>query len=382
MEHDELQRMLAPFQQSLNELRSFRKCEDLSWDYRIRDLQGVDLFKFSLPEASVARELSWLIKAEALLHIQQKEFSKACESIQTGMRLAEFLGKGETAIQKLVGIAIQTQMYEAIIQASRTPGCPNLYWALASIPQPLIDIRPSILFELENIEHVFPVIGQAESLSLDRDGWRRMWQESINQFQELSGMSGASSANQLGAASIFIGFASTNAKSRLVEHGLSKESVDAMPSEKILALDSLYELRNISQQLSKQVLLPINVDKQWQAKQEQDCDELLRSNTFGGAIAKLILPAVRQIRIAETRVIMERNRLMTIEAIRMHVAKHKNVPATLRELREVPAMDDPFTQQPFEFSVTQSDRFYEVTLSSNAYDSISWKKDLRVRIAK
>lgn len=195
-------------------------------------------------------------------------------------------------------------------------------------------------------------------------------------------MSGGIDSSRLTASAFLLGLSGGNAPERLIKFGVPKEKIDGMFPEQILALDALYELRNISHELHKQALLPFHIDKQWQSAQERKAEALLQNDSFAAAIGRLLLPAIRQVRVAETRAQMVHYRLMTIEAIRMHLSTHKNVPKALSDLVDVPAMQDPFSSQPFEYALSETGEFFEVTLQCKDAESEAWYKEIKFRLRK
>ena len=65
-------------------------------------------------------------------------------------------------------------MLEMVTRASCTPGCPNLYWALATVPQPLLEMRSAIQMELDGMDRILPILEHAESDTLDREEWKKL----------------------------------------------------------------------------------------------------------------------------------------------------------------------------------------------------------------
>lgn|GEM_PF-2427459 len=78
--------------------------------------------------------------------------------------------------------------------------------------------------------------------------------------------------------------------------------------------------------------------------------------------------------------IMTYNRLMTIEALRMHAAEHDgHLPESLDQLSPVPAMPVPFTDQPFQYEFELVDGHAIVSLKSDGPANYKPLQELRVR---
>ena len=126
---------------------------------------------------------------------------------------------------------------------------------------------------------------------------------------------------------------------------------------------------------------PISVARPLLEQQEKDFQNWVQKNratSVGAVIAGLIFPAMLQANQAETRMLMNHNRLMTLEAIRMHAAEHVGeLPKTLGELSPVPAMPDPSSGKAFEYSVESAGE--ERTIVLKASDPLHWKQNQEFR---
>ena len=128
-----------------------------------------------------------------------------------------------------------------------------------------------------------------------------------------------------------------------------------MPPLQIVLADASLELKRYADDAGKGNLLPLKAgapllerfDRNFQAWATQK-----NGATVASVIGGLLFPAVRQAREAETRRVMSYNRLMTLEALRMHAAEHNGqLPETLEDLDPVPAMTDPFSGETFGYEV-------------------------------
>jgi len=90
------------------------------------------------------RELAFVIRLWARLDISRDEYKGALAAIQTGFGMARHLGQAPTIVQGLVGTAVGGLMCREIEQFVQGKDSPNLYAALADLPEPLIDIEKAI----------------------------------------------------------------------------------------------------------------------------------------------------------------------------------------------------------------------------------------------
>ncbi|MCA9008931.1 MAG: hypothetical protein KDB01_04245 [Planctomycetaceae bacterium] len=378
---DELANAVVSLQQIFNELHNLAQSEDLTWDHRIRDLRGPEVYAYLLPDVQEARSMARLLRLKIKHQLKQKDFDGAISAISDGMRLAEFVGQGETVIQKLVGIAIMAMMRECIVETISTAGSPNLYWALASVPQPLIDMREAVLWELGNIQNVLPALKEAETANWSDAEAAKKWTSLVADLGTLG------AGDQVDGISVQLVLAIAGvmhvdaARERLLTRGVSEERLAKMPVLQIVLLDASQELKNFGDELGKGHLLPASISKSLLERENGEYEDWIRQHrttSVGAAIGGLLFPAVRQARTAETRTLMNHNRLMTLEAIRMHAAEHSGeLPKSLAELNPAPAMPDPTSGQGFEYSIESTDE--QKTIVLKAAEPLNWKQNQEFR---
>ncbi len=381
---NELPKLLPAFEQVIIELRSMSECEDLTWDLRVRDIKGTAAFNVLLPEVQASRDLGRLLYYRAIDQMERKDYSGSIESIRIGYRLAELHGAGESIIQQLVGIAIESIMQDALFRLITTPDSPNLYWALATVPQPLGHMREAVLLELDGMEKLFPIFSEAESSSLDREGWNALWKKSLREIKELYSMSGGTEKVELTIPlSILAGAA--DAKRRLHRFGYDDQTLEGMPFERVVTLDALFEIRQTANEFAKTSLVPRTVPAEWFSGQRSASERMLQANdgSLGSVFTRLLIPAVDQSRVAETRSMMVHARLMTLEAIRMFASRHEGkLPTSLSQLTDAPPIPNPFTNAAFDYSSRDTGNFREVELAAKVPDQFSSIRELNVRFTK
>lgn len=381
---EQLGKAVESLQTLFRELHELAMSEDFSADHRVRDLRGPEVFTFIMPDVQESRALARLLKMKIRYQILQRDFDGAVTSISDGLRLAEFIGQGETLIQKLVGIAIQSMMREGIDDLIATPGSPNLYWALAAIPRPLVSTRDSVMWELNTLARVFPAFIEAEKTDWTDAQAAEKWSAMLDDFGILSG-DGAPNDARLALAVGSVAFAA-QARQRLQASGFPEERLNRLPALQLIMIDASRELRLMSDELGKGHLLPdpLAIPMLKQANNRfQERLQKERMTSMAAVIAGLLYPAVTQARDAETRTQMTYARLMTLEALRMHAANSDGqLPASLAELTPVPALPDPYTGQDFEYSVETVDGHSIVILRSPGPATYKPMQVLKARFEK
>lgn len=368
------------------ELHELAMSEDFTWDHRIRDLRGPEVYAYLLPDVQEARAMALLLRIKIMHQIRQKDFEGVFSSVSDGFRLAEFVGQGETLIQKLVGIAIAAIIRDALEDAISTPGCPNLYWAIASVPQPLVNVGQSAVWELDNIHRVLPALAEAESAEWSEAQATQKWASLVSDLGALSGdASPAGRDSQLALALASVTFVDS-ARQRLHVGGVEADRLSKLPALQVVLMDAAREVRRVGDDLAKAHLLPAHLAKPLLEREDAEFRQWLGDNrlsSVGAAIGGLLFPAVKQVMEAETRMLVGHARLMTLEAIRMYASEHDGeLPNSLDQLTTVPAMSDPYTNQPFEYRVEDIDGRPTLTLTAAGPTNFRPLQVLRATIAK
>lgn len=350
------------------ELHLLAHSDDTSWDHRLRDLNGTDVYAYMLDDVQHARTLARLLRLKAWYHLNRHEFDQACAAIADGYHLAAFVGQGESLIQKLIGLACVSIINDAVEQAIQIPECPSLYWALASVPQPIVETRTAVDWETHNLTQVFPAF--AASL---RERWTekeatRQWSAIIQSIRELA-VDQVQESQLVLISGMLAASGNDRARERLIAAGISADHVAEMPATQVMIADAAVELRRIGDRMVSGHLLPTAVSGSVRTRNDEYFQRTVagqRLTSIAASIATLLMPAVDSAHHAEARMVMKHMRLMTIEAIRLHAFQHEGTaPPSLNALDPVPGLPDPFTGQPFEYSLTLRDGTQVLELRSN-----------------
>jgi hypothetical protein len=347
---------LTNFEVALSELRVATLRETCDWNHRVRELQGLDPVNFVLPEMQRIRELARILRVKARLEIAERRFDDALFTMTMGYRLAENTGKSPLLISALVGIAV-AKVIEPCVTDWIEAGGPNLYWALASLPDPLVDIRIALQQEMNLPLQMFPFLKDPEHADYTPEQWKEILAEAAQRLSAAGGPGGANSdlaAQSTGTVLFLAGYSA--AKEQLIASGMDAATVDAMPVGQVVAIQTARTYRKAYQETMKWTLLPY-----WQARSPMDASFMdLQSKgfigQFGGMpcvipIVPLLLPSVSSASYAPVRLRRDLAALQAIEALRMALARSGGQwPQSLDELSFAPAPIDPVTGQSFTYA--------------------------------
>ena len=114
------------------------RCESCDWQQPIREGNFISIL---LPEIQQSRTYARLLSAKAHLEIAQGKYDQAVRTLQTGYAEARQVAQSPTLVSGLVGVTIASIMSYQVQQFIQQPDAPNLYWALSTLPRPLVDFR-------------------------------------------------------------------------------------------------------------------------------------------------------------------------------------------------------------------------------------------------
>ncbi len=372
---DKVHKALALFDgtvmRSLREATSRRRCE---WDWRLDDIHDFSVFEFLLPELQNFRAIARMLLLRARLAIAEGRTRAAITSLQMIYRMGRDGAEPPLLVCGLVGLSIAGTGNTGTLELMAAPDSPNLYWALADMPKPMIDLRRAAHYELGIGLRVLPLLREAETAEYSPAEWsRRIGQmlKSIRTFGTASapgsdrlpppfdGPGWKSATSQL-AGTVLGLLTYPQAKKSLISDGMSPREVDAMPVGQVLVLASARAYRHTSQQLETLWCIPFSEMKQ---RERAVTDHLKRKGYLGTQlfrskeiipIASLVLPAISAARVAQARLARDLAAMQLIEALRMHAAETGQLPASLDDVKVVPVPINPATEKPFVYHTESS----------------------------
>jgi hypothetical protein len=97
------------------------------------------------------RLIIYILALQARTQIVQGQYDKAIGTLQTSFAMAKHLAEAPALVQCLIGLSTAAFMCRQLEQFVQGAEAPNLYWALHSLPKPLIDLTEKIVLESPDI---------------------------------------------------------------------------------------------------------------------------------------------------------------------------------------------------------------------------------------
>ncbi len=293
-----------------------------------------------LPEIQKLRALAAALKVRLRGEIAEKKFDEAVGTIKTLFKLGHQLGDHPTLIGNLVGMAIVALTYSCIEEMIQQPGCPNLYWALAALPSPMVSIKNGMQGERLHM------LGESGRLDRGNVASAARIEEVIAAYEKLLDASVLGGKSDAQVRTLLNDRASRPeqvkaARANLVEYGLKPEVVKAMPPLQAILHDEerLYEEQRDG--VVKWLTQPY-----WKAEARM----IAAHKGKGGALAGLV-PQAQAVHRAQARIEQRLKMLQVLEALRLYAAENGGkLPKTLDEV-DVTLSVDPYTGKPFLYAV-------------------------------
>ncbi len=336
------------------ELKKAAYKEQCDWGFRYQDLRGPELFTILIPEIQACRDLARTLRLQARYEIVEGRYDEALESLRMGYQLAHDTAKSSLIVSGLVGVAITAIMnyeLEHLIQRSGE----NYYWAIASLPQPVADVRSSLQLEMSAPFLVFPFLKDAETAARSPEEWRQLIVRALIDLQDLGAQAQYKGWQGELAATALMTALYPAAKAELLAGGMDREKIEAMPVGQVVAVHTARATEATYHEIFKHTLMPYGEAMQRlpavMKRLEKDTirPEAGLSGKIGLPIANLFLPAIQPILQADVRSSRNMAALQAIEALRMHAAQTGKLPMALAEVSIVPVPLNPATVQPFPY---------------------------------
>lgn len=349
---DELQNYLQPYRNVLREVEAGARRDKCDWDLERRaDADGIGLL---IPEVQKMRELARLLSLRCRLHIVQGKYAEALHDVQVGFAMSRHIGEGPTLIQSLVGIAIYAIFANRLEQIIEMKDCPNLYWALTSLPRPMHDMRKPLEGEIRMIDGTLPFLKDVDKGPMTVEQVQRALDQWGMSFQSLTDGQDSDHFRSRLMMAAFVSMQYPQARKALQHSGKSEAEVNAMPAGQVVLLVSLLQFRSLRDEMFVWFNVPYveagpglrRAEAKMRRMKEEETGDIF------GRMLLMLLPAVQKVHFAsvrtERRIAIQR----VIEALRMHAAEHDGkLPGKLAELASVPLPVDPVTGKSFEYEL-------------------------------
>lgn len=347
---DEVRTLVDRRSRALEEARLGTLRETCDWGFSRRE-EG---FSLLLPDIQEMRSLARWISLKARLDAEEGRIDHAILGARTGLALARDVGRGGAYIQSLVAIHCANLTLGGLEDLVQKPGCPNLYWALATIPRPFIDLSDATFLDAAMVEEEFPLLRQLEGHVWSLDTARTCGDQFAKGLAVTGDWPNAKSPLSRPAIDDFPAHALQvltiakdyrRAKQALRDAGTPVERAEAMPMIQVVALQSYRTYQARRDDLLKWSHLP-----DWLAAAGWDRAEQEYWKPLPGYPFVRLISAVRGSHVAAVRLERRMAVLSVTEAIRIYAASHGGaLPDRLEDLVDAPAPHDPVTGKPFEY---------------------------------
>lgn len=353
---DEVRTVLAKHRQVLEDLGLASRTEQCDWELPLREGNP---YAILLPELQTMRELARLLALRARLQIAEGQLDDAVGTLRIGFAVARHVAEGPCLINGLVGIAISQTMAARVEELLQQPGAPSLYWALTSLPQPLIDLRRAMEMEMHAAYLTFPELTQVDQKDRPPEYWTQMVDKVVERLVELQAVDHPWQLRLALVGLTLRGY--PQAKQALIRQGRSAAEVEAMPVPQVVALHTVHTYNTLRDEIFKWSYVPY-----WQAhagleRAQARIDREAKQLEII-PLASLLLPAISRVHLSQARNDRRIAVLRTLDALRIHAAEHGGKPpASLNDVTCVPLPPDPISGQPFAYRVADGTAALELS---------------------
>jgi hypothetical protein len=334
---------LEPFEDVIRYTAIAARQHPVDWD-----LPLPEGYAMKIPALAHLRMIGRAIALKARVEIAEGRFEEALDTLATGTALARDLGKAPTLIHGLVGIAVGSMMLDTVEDFVSQPGSPNLYWALAMLPDPPVSMARGLATERYSLVFWRPVLGDPLKANLTPEGWAELFADALGVAE---GVRGGRSSGVHPAVGIALATYPDARRHLVEERGLSPEEVERMPVLQAVAVYLMDGYRRIADEGYKWFY----VDYATFCRQRAPMEDALRaaSKDKGSLLPKLLLPALERAYAQQMLLPRRVDALRVVEALRMHAATHGgSLPASLADVTIVPVPSDIVTGGPFGYERT------------------------------
>lgn len=350
----ELAEYLRPYRPMYRALDDAARMTTCDWQYRGGG--GSEEVAVATNLVQGRRDAARLLKHRVRLEMAEGRTSDALRTLQTGLQHARHVGEAGSAIDLLVAHAVANIMVTQAEQLTTRPGAPNLYWALATLPHPLIDPRPSLDAELRRTLAFLPQLAALEAGPVSEAVAATAFADHMKLLQGADLTAGDGLAQTLARVAQTVGLAALApaARDELAARGWARADLDRMPAAQAVLVRSASLYREL---WDDQVALFSLPGPQALAGREAAVAKSKRvvadhPNDLTLKVFSLVIPSAWKVHSAHTRTERRFALFCACEAVRLHAATHGGkLPATLADT-SVPVPNDPQTAKPFGYEVT------------------------------
>jgi hypothetical protein len=321
-----------------------------------RNIEGVDdPIGYLLPEIQSMREIARMQSLRCKVAIAEGRVDDAIAILGQQYALARHLGQDDFLVTNLVGMAISGIAWDDALYLSQHAKGPNLYWAFASLPRPLVDVSHAMSVEREFLYLQFKVLREVDASPRPVGYWQDFLDRLVPQVRAVASDFGIAEEDPETTRAMLVGYVAAaypGAKRYLIEDlAIDREQVEAYPIAQVVFLAMVRYYDSARDNYFKWTQLPY-----WQVHEvieNPSFNDVSRKRSdragWSSAPTQMLLPAVLAVQRAGARNGQKIALIQTVEAIRMYGAAHESkLPTKLDDL-PVPAPVEPFTGKPIDY---------------------------------
>ena len=359
-----------------NHIRRASKCREADWGLAVEDLKGIENINFTLPSIQQTRRIARALMLRNRLAVIEGRYEDSVENIGMIYKLGENVNEQGFLVSNVVAAAQVGMANECMIDLVSSPSSPNMYWALAELPRPILSFRKSFRLEANFPERFLPELDGIETAEYSDEEWKRRLVSVIDFTTQVGAATSlgsvvGSQSRQNELLAFAVGLAGySGAKQRLLDAGMNAERVAAMSAAQVLLIDFKRDLNCFANEFEKALYVPYQDSIEFNDRAEKLVATPFR---MGAVFIQMLWPSTEQVRETGERVQAGTDSLMVIESIRHHVATTGDFPATLGDL-ELSVVDNAFTGKPFGYRVRDGKAVLDV-------EAGGWPKQYVISIA-
>lgn len=352
---EELRTYLAHFATALRFADQAARYDHCDWELPPLKMQDFD---WPMEDLQPLREIAALLQTRFLLELSESRFDDGLRTLQTGFALARDIGKGDTLIQDLVGIAVAGIMFGQVEKWEQVPGSPNLFWALTDLPAPLVNPAHAMRTELTTLYRSFPalreVLRKSDKGALSEEETNRIIAELYKDWGAYNAQDVLEWQRKIVAAGLILK-TYPDAKKYMKEHGRSDEQMEAMPAAQAVLLYFVLQYDEVKDDFLKWMNVP-----PWEARPGmQEAVRRVRAIAPNGNPIIRLMPAVEKVYDARVRIERTAGYLRCAEALRLYAMTHDGKPPEKLDDVKLPLPVDAYTGEGF-------GKFYKVQADGTA----------------
>jgi hypothetical protein len=323
------------------------------WSYPLAE-QRQEMIEILLPDCQAMRQWARLLQIKARVETVEQNYGQAIDTIQTGMAFGRHVGQGPFLINNLVGISICSVMLDRAQEVISQPGAPNLYWALSTLPRPLVSLRDALETEQRMGENMIPELAITDG-SHSRAQWGVLVENLYDRLRRLAEkITSDPKVNAKLRSQLDLDVASFKKEHLAPSQDYLKKTrrmdslrVKVMSDDEVIARALVGQYQDMRDDYYKITYLP------WRdARTQSDAAEARLRLLKSGPLVVLAELQSSVMNCLRSQMYLDRRvaGLRAVEALRLHAASHDSkLPGELKEVAEVPVPEDPATGRPFEY---------------------------------